>query len=357
MIIINTPYINIPAGVSSHYKGLRPYFSKEVIYNQCITSNYLKRKLKTNNQFVFKFVRLLCFAIDALKLSILLITHRHAHILFNPSFGSKALQRELSFAKIAMSLNVKYSIFIHGWTKEFFEDVVNGEKKISDAFYHADSYFVLANQFAENLKRLGVKGKIYITTTKVPDSMISNFHLKKKDKVNRILYLARVEKDKGIFETIETFKLLHGKYPQLQFDVVGSGTALEEAKIASRELGDCIHFYGALSGNDLIKAYERADIYILLSYHEGMPTSVLEAMAFGLPVITRPVGGLVDFFENGKMGYMEDSLDSKVFAEKISYIVDNISIANSISCYNHRYAIEHFLASQIALSIEKQLSK
>ena len=45
-----------------------------------------------------------------------------------------------------------------------------------------------------------------------------------------------------------------------------------------------------------------------------MPTVVLEAMAFGLPILTRNVGGLVDFFKNDKMGFITDSLEPKDFS-------------------------------------------
>lgn len=68
-------------------------------------------------------------------------------------------------------------------------------------------------------------------------------------------------------------------------------------------------------GEDIVKAYERGDIYILLSYHEGMPTSVLEAMAFGLPIITRPVGGVVDFLSVEKWGIWKILLN-QVFLQK-----------------------------------------
>ncbi len=354
MIIINTPYINLPAGVSSHYRGLKAYFSSNVVYNQCVTLEYLKSRFGIEG-LLLKAARFVAFVFDIVKFVLKLAMYRNVHVLLNPSFGPNAIKREMIFANIAKCMHARYSIFIHGWTKSYYEEVVNGQKKISNAFYDADSYFVLANQFVDRLHNLGVKGNVFVTTTKVPDSMIANFKLKKKEKVERILYLARVEKEKGVFETIETFKLIHKKYPKIKFDVVGSGSALEDAKVAAEELGDCITFYGALMGEDIVKAYERGDIYILLSYHEGMPTSVLEAMAFGLPIITRPVGGVVDFFECGKMGYMEDSLEPSVFAEKCNKLICDINSLNEISEYNNRYASTHFLASNVAAFLESKL--
>ncbi len=62
-------------------------------------------------------------------------------------------------------------------------------------------------------------------------------------------------------------------------------------------------------------------MYLFPTYHEGMPGSVLEAMGYGLPVITRTVGGLPDFFEHEKMGFITESLDASVFADFLEQLV------------------------------------
>ena len=103
------------------------------------------------------------------------------------------------------------------------------------------------------------------------------------------------------------------------------------------------------------EAFRKGDLYLFPSFHEGMPTSVLEAMAFGIPVITRPVGGLVDFFENEKMGKMVDSIKPSDFTEAIESLLTNVNLVKQISLYNYQYAQKHFLASRIALDMENKL--
>ncbi len=76
-----------------------------------------------------------------------------------------------------------------------------------------------------------------------------------------------------------------------------------------------MRFLGHVSGAAKTQAFRAADIYLFTSLAEGMPNSVLEAMAFGLPIVTRPVGGIRDFFEDGRMGYATDSLDSGDYTE------------------------------------------
>lgn len=99
-------------------------------------------------------------------------------------------------------------------------------------------------------------------------------------------------------------------------------------------------------------------MYLFPTFHaEGMPTSVLEAMALGLPIITRPVGGIQDFFIDGKMGRLIDSLDPDDFASAIMDYIQKTVEVKRISLFNHEYALKHFMASTVAKQIENELSK
>jgi glycosyltransferase involved in cell wall biosynthesis len=91
---------------------------------------------------------------------------------------------------------------------------------------------------------------------------------------------------------------------------------------------------------------------IQVATKEGMPTSVLEAMAFGLPVISRPVGGIKDFFQNEKMGYLLESKDPAYYYEAIIKLLENKDLCKEIGLYNYSFAKENFMASIIAKNIE-----
>jgi glycosyltransferase involved in cell wall biosynthesis len=86
---------------------------------------------------------------------------------------------------------------------------------------------------------------------------------------------------------------------------------------------------------------------------EGMPNAVLEAMAFGLPVITRPVGGLADFFETGRMGYLTESKDPLVLAKLIENLLENEALRKQMSEFNLAYARNHFLSDKVASRLLK----
>lgn len=355
-ILINTPIISIPAGVSNHYLGLRTYFSKDIIYNQYIPGHYINQNIKFKP--LCKFIRLITAGYDLLKFVILIVIHKKPVILLNPSFGETALKRDLIFLKIAKCARCKVAVFIHGWDKKYLESLIKNEIRFDHAWLKADAWFVLAVEFKGYLEEIGIKTPIYLTTTKVDDRCIDEKVEKKTiQKINNILFLGRVEKEKGIFTTIEVIDILNEKYQDISLRVVGYGEMLEQARLYARDKGlNNIIFTGPLYGDDLKNEFLKADLYILPSYHEGMPTTVLEAMAFGLPVITRPVGGLKDFFENGKMGYAIESLKPADFVHYIEILKKDISLTERISKYNKRFAKDHFMASQIAKKLEATLN-
>lgn len=80
-----------------------------------------------------------------------------------------------------------------------------------------------------------------------------------------------------------------------------------------------------------IETFISHDIYCFPTYGEGMPVSLLEAMAFGFPVVTRPVGGIKDFFENGKHGFLTNSKDPEIFAELIEKFLKNDIFLNLLA--------------------------
>lgn len=114
--------------------------------------------------------------------------------------------------------------------------------------------------------------------------------------------MSRLTGEKGLSETLGAFKAVQADYPYWNLCVAGDGPIFSWAKEMGKNHAR-VHFKGHVSGKVKKTLLSQADIYVLPSYTEGLPTSVLEAMAFGCPVITTPVGGLTDFFKEGQMGY------------------------------------------------------
>ena len=339
-ILVNTPDIKGLGGVANHYLGLKAYWSEKVIYHSLGSPKLRKLLLPiTILKFIFKII---FFNPDI--------------VILNPSLGDGALKRDFFYQNLAKLFGKRVIIFMHGFNLDYAKTIDKEWAKKN--FNKASMIFVLANQFKEIMQSWGVSVPICLTTTKVDDALLDSTAIK-TNKCNRnILCLTRIEKAKGIYETVDAFAILKQTYKNATLTFVGDGSELEALKdyAKNKNLSD-IRFTGKLSGKELSKEYQNGDLFLFLSYGEGMPTVVLEAMAFGLSVFTRKVGGLADFFENGKMGYITDSLDPKDFAEAMIPYLEDIEQTKKVSQYNAKYAKEHFMASSVAKQIENTIKE
>ena len=316
-ILINTPNIHELGGVANHYLGLKPYWTENVRYNSL--------GAKPWRTYLFPFF--------VLKFLFRLLVFRPRVVLLNPSLGQRALTRDFFYLRFAKALGRKVAVFIHGFSWDYAQKA--DWRWISQNLNRADGIIVLAQAFKDELQRRGVTAPIFLSTTKV---------------------LSRIERAKGVYETADTFALLKQEYPDLTLTFVGDGSELAPLKAYVREKGIAdVRFTGGLSGAALRHEYEIADFFFCSSHGEGMPTVVLEAMAFGLPVLTRAVGGVCDFFEDGRMGRITSSTDPAEFARLVKPFIDDAGLTKQVSRYNARYAREHFMASSVAKNIEKIL--
>lgn len=339
-ILINTTPPTNTGGVANHYKGLKRYWSEEVYHN------YIGGRKGSPGSVIIIY--------DILKFIYKCFTIQPDIILLNPSLGKTALMRDGLYLTISKILKFKTVLFIHGWDEDVEKEINNEPRTFVKKFNKADAYLVLASEFRNKLKEWGITKPIQLTTTKVDNKLVADFDISQKRYNKTLLFLARIESVKGIFVTLKAFKKIKRIHPNTQLVVAGNGSALSEAKdyVMKKNISN-VSFKGYVRGDKLKTVLKKSDIYIFPTAHgEGMPTSVLEAMAFGLPVITRPVGGLVDFFKNGKMGYMIESLAPNDFADRTIKILDNPETHKEMCEFNYSYANEHFLASKVAEEIE-----
>ena len=345
-ILINTPSLKLMGGVANHYLGLKPFWNEKIQYN-----TVGKRSEKSGSGKYW-------LPWDVVKFLFRLFFFRPNVVLLNPSLGASALRRDFIFLRIACALGFKVVMFIHGFNWEYAKTV--NKPWIVRNLNRASLILILANAFREEMRKWGVVSPICLTTTKVNDFLLDGYNIEntRSGKVKNILFLARVEREKGVFIAIDSYRILKKRYPYLNLIIVGEGSALSKVKqIVNEERIADVRIMGKLWGEDLINAYKESDLFSAASYGEGMPTAVLEAMAFGLPVFTRRVGGLVDFFEDGKMGYITNSLDPEDFANAMVPYIENPELTKKVTLYNAQYAQEHFMASNVAKQIESTIYK
>lgn len=344
-VLFVVPSFSLVGGVSTHFLGLSKYWSIPFRY-----VHYGRRK---------HVPAIFCLLPDLIIYLYQLLVYKPSIVVVNPSFRRFQIYRDGLYLWLADLFGCRVVSFFHGWDFQYSDKILERPMRFRTLYNKSSLIYVLSSDFQRILLQIGITSPIHLTTTKVTDSLLDDFNIQQKQGVvNNVLYLARADKNKGLMETIRAFEILKVQYPSLRLFICGIGPDLNDAMtyVRDRHISD-VSFEGLVQGENLIRQFQRGDIYILPSYGEGMPTSVLEAMAFGLPIISRPVGGLVDFFENGKMGYLLDSLDPTEYARHIEIFLKDPELTKNVSWYNHQYASAHFLASRVAQSMQKDFDQ
>jgi len=282
--------------------------------------------------------------------------------LLNPSLLNRSFFRDGLFAKQLIRKELPFVVFFHGWELDFEKEV--DKKHINfflNSFGKAQKIFVLSQDFKNKIYQWGYKGDIIVETTNADAQLTKNFSILERKKVwkqsetIKILYLARLIKEKGAFELLEAFNELQKKFDNLELIIAGDGEDfIELQQLAEGKKG--VTLTGDIRGEEKIKLFKKSHIYALPSYYgEGLPTSVLEAMLFGLPVITSEVGGLKDFFQDKKMGYKVEPKNVNQLVEKLQFLIQNKEKMNEISQYNYNYAKENVTNEVMAKRLHKEL--
>ena len=160
----------------------------------------------------------------------------------------------------------------------------------------------------------------------------------------KFLCVARLLGEKGLREYAQAASIVKVQYPNSQFVLVGpedsspDGISIDEVKNWVRE--GAIDYAGAT--HDVRPFIEKAHVYVLPSYHEGLPRSTIEAMAMGRPVITTDAVGCKETVSEGMNGFKVPVGDAISLAEKMIWLIENSDQIEPMGLASRKMAEEKF---------------
>lgn len=193
-------------------------------------------------------------------------------------------------AFISIILNRKFGLYIRGM--EDLEDIASIYlyKKAKVIFTVSPYFSELVNSYIGKPIANSIRPMIPFTEKDI----IRNRVYSNKDKFT-LLYVGRIVDDKGLDELLHALFALKKNKINCHLNIIGAGDYLEHINQLALKLNliDRISIIGKIFNLTELKSYyEKSDIFISPSYHEGFPRTIYEAMIFGLPVVTTPVGGI-----------------------------------------------------------------
>lgn len=182
----------------------------------------------------------------------------------------------------------------------------------------------------KQLKVLGygnVMGVDMIQFSRRPEIMKSAEMLHDEKKFT-FLFVGRIVGDKGINELVDAFERIHQYYPRTRLWLVGAyEDKLDPVSHATRALIELvengIEAVGVKRGDDLLVYYAAADCFVMPSYREGFPNTVLEAGAMGLPSIVTDINGSREIIKEGKNGMIVPSKNADALFHAMQVMIQS----------------------------------
>ena len=169
--------------------------------------------------------------------------------------------------------------------------------------------------------------------------------------------VGRLNSQKNFSLFLEIAALLAPKFPEARFLLAGEGPEVSMLREKARALGlaDRVVFAGYVA--DTRRAYVAADVLLMPSRFEGLPMTLLESMAMGLPVVASKLDGIAEVIADGREGFLVDAGDAAAFANGISRLLESPPLASEIAT-NARAKIEAgFSVERMTSAVERVYEK
>jgi glycosyltransferase involved in cell wall biosynthesis len=294
---------------------------------------------------------LLVFAWLLLTLRVALV---HAHVSMRGSVWRKSV-----FLELARLFRVPTLVHLHGSAfVEFYEHecAPPGRWLVRRTLERATAVIALSENRRAYLARIAPAARVVVIPNMVDVGAVEEGIERSRAARSScsILFLGEIGKRKGIYDLVCALTEIAAVRPEVRLVAAGSGE-LEEVRRLARELGveERLALPGWVSGEAKARLLAEAALYVLPSYHENLPVSILEAMAAGLPVVSTRVGGIPDMVRHGVEGFLTGPGTPRELAQCILQLVADRELREHMGSNGRRRAIEQFSPSVILASLEE----
>jgi glycosyltransferase involved in cell wall biosynthesis len=185
------------------------------------------------------------------------------------------------------------------------------------------------------------------------------------NEVKNLIYVGRLDYDKGVEDLINAISILHKKEEPFFLRIVGTGEKHYVSKlekfIDEQGIRNCVKLYGRIDKKDVLVAlYKSSDIFVFPSHHEGFPRVVYEAMTFGLPIVATDIDAYKGTLTSGVNSELVDIKSPKALADAISALINSTPTLHDYSEKGVRFMIDSFNryekqshATQLKANVEK----
>jgi len=264
----------------------------------------------------------------------------HIHSSFMPDFI-----RSIPFIYLAHFARIPVINHIHDSAFEaFYTNAREGRKALIRHIYRlCDRLIALSQEWKDRLSEIVAADRISVLhnySTLHPEALADR---SQRESNHTVLFLGVIRQWKGAYHLPEIIRLTVDKVPDACFVIAGDGD-IKGVSQRINEMGLSRHalFPGWIRGEAKDAALREADVFLLPSLNECMPMSVLDAMGYGLPVVSTLVGGIPQIVRQACNGYLFDPADVAGMAASIVTLLQNPSHACQLGRHSMNIVAEGF---------------
>lgn len=267
----------------------------------------------------------------------------HLHVHFANAAATAAML-------IRKTYGIPYSISVHGYDEFYDTGFYRLREKIENAAFICCISRFCRSQLMKTSSR-DHWDKMELCPLGVDPEVFQPHHGAGGD-VFRIVCVGRLIQTKGQGILLDAVAILVGRGRRVHADFLGDGPdrrAFEE-QAARLHIGPHVTFHGSVNQPRVLESVAGADVFALPSFAEGVPVSLMEAMAMEVPCISTTVAGISELIESGQDGILVPPSDPDLLAEAIETLIGNpelrLELARAgrrkvVAKYNLRANVEH----------------
>ncbi len=258
-------------------------------------------------------------------------------------------EAELSFPTFSFFIKKPKLLHLHGISASY----VKRYHLYRVLFKHVTNYYIaITREMKNNLIELGISKSRIIYLPNAVDTKL--FHPKRSEKEeNLLLYLGRIVPVKGLHILLRSLSFIKKPVHLAIIGPADQSTSYYKQIInlirkENRRGTHKIEYLGIVPTEEAIKFYQKATIFILPSFWEAFPVTLLEALACETPVISTPVGGIPEFVKNHKHGILVPPNNSQKLAWAIQHLLDNNNLRAKMGREGREWVTRNFSIDAIA---------
>lgn len=350
-VVLFGPSLEAVSGVSTHVRML---FASDLARDY----ELLHFQVGSEGRRETALQKLMRFALSPFHLGLMLLRTGAEVVHLNASLDPKAYWRDLVYSIVARLLRRRVVNQIHGGAmpQDFFRGNALLTWVLRRHLVSSDVVTVLSSAELAAYRKFDPRIRVHLVPNAIdPSGLAGRTRTCNTDKPLKLVYVGRLVRAKGLFEVIEAMSELKRTGREFRLCIAGEGQDQSALMAASQKagLGDRIRFLGSVFAEEKWRLWLDSDVFVFPSYMEGLPYSLLEAMAAGCVPVTTPVAAIPDVMRDGEHGLFVPVKDASALALAVAALDDDRAGLFRMAEAARRRAMEYYTVPRLAEDFRK----